>query len=144
MTIKDYWNKFLIDNNLPMDTKYFDAFAFGEGKEIQDELCNLVLAGKKVATTSVYLEEEEYPHIGSYSIVLDSSCEPRCIIQTKKYLIMPIKEMTYDICKLEGEDDCLDTWLDTHVRMVNKDLDEYGYKFSFEQPIFFEIFEKVY
>ena len=116
--IEQYWKEFLIKHNLPADTKYYESFKFGYNKKQANELLDLVLKGKKVATTSPYFENEEYPKIGDYSIVLDSDDMPRCIIKTTNYQIMKFNEMTYDICKLEGEDETLDTWISNHVNFI--------------------------
>ena len=145
MNIEEYWNDFLIKNKLPLDTKYYDAFYFFDySEEGIERLTNLVLSGKKKATTSAYLENEEYPHIGSYSIVLNSNNIPVCIIQTTRTRIMRFKDMTYEIARLEGEDDRLDTWLFNHSLVFEQESKELGYIFSVDMPIFFEEFEVVW
>ena len=144
MEINEYWHNFLKENNLSKDSKYIEAFSFGRTPKQNDELLKLVLEGKKVATTSPYIEEEVYGNPNDYSIVLDSKGEPRCIIKTTKTRIMAFKDMTYDICKLEGEDEVLDTWIENHVAFLKESCDEYGYQFSFDMPIVFEEFEVVY
>lgn len=47
---------------------------------------------------------------GSYSIVTDWEGVPKCVIETTNVRILPFKDITYDICKLEGEDDSLESW----------------------------------
>ena len=46
---------------------YFECFAFGDNPEMADELLALVLSGKKTATVSVVLENEQMealkPHV---------------------------------------------------------------------------------
>ena len=144
MDINTYWNNFKKNNNLPDNLEYFDAFGFGISDEEIDELLNLVLIDKKKATTSIYLKEEKYPKVGDYSIVLDSKQEPRCIIQTERTSIFPFKEMTYDICKKEGEDEVLDTWVATHKKILTLDCKDYGYTFNEDMDIFFEEFKLIY
>lgn len=143
MNTSEYWENFKKENNLN-NINYYDAFSFGMNDIEADELLSLVLEEKKKATTSVYLENEKYPKIGDYSIVLDSNNEPKCIIKTTNYTIMPFKDMTYDIAKKEGEDECLETWISTHKKMFISEGKEYGYKFNEELKIFFEEFQVVY
>ena len=142
--IEEYWKRFLIENNLPKDTKCFEAFKFGSTDKQADELLNLVLQGKKIATTSPYFEDEAYSHKGEYSIVLDSKNIPRCVIQTTRGRIMMFKDMTYDVCKLEGEDEVLETWIENHVAFLKEEYDERNLDFNFNVPIYFEEFKVVY
>lgn len=145
MNVEEYWKTFLKDNNLPEDMEYDEAFSFGGfTPEGSDELLQLVLDGKKRATTSVYLENESYPAIGSYSIVLDSKGNPRCIIRTTNYRIMRFKDMTFEIASKEGEDEVLDTWIFNHSVLFSEEGKECGYVFTPDMPIFFEEFEVVY
>lgn len=144
MDIETYWKDFLKNNNLNQDLKYFESFSFGINDSQAEELLKLVLDGKKKATTSAYLEEEKYPKINDYSIVLDSKGQASCIIQTKKIRIMTFKEMTFEIAKLEGEDECLDTWIKNHIALFKEEGEEKGYSFTYDMPIFFEEFELVY
>lgn len=145
MDIEEFWNEFLTLNNLDKNTKYFDVFSFyGEDEKATQELTNLVLDGKKKATTSAYLDEEEYPHIGSYSIVLDYYEKPVCVIKTTNTRILRLKDMTLQLAIKEGEGDNLDSWYFAHNMMFEKESKELGYNFSMDMPIFFEEFELVY
>ena len=144
MCIEEYWKNFLTKNNLSSETKYQEAFKFGFNDKQADELLKLVIRGKKTATTSPYFEDEEYVKVGDYSIVLDSKNQPCCIIKTTKLTYMSFKNMTYDICKLEGEDKILDTWIYNHTIFLSKACEEKGLCFSIDMPIIFEEFEVVY
>ena len=57
---------------------------------------------------------------------------------------MTFKEMTFEIAKLEGEDECLDTWIKNLVAFFKEEGEEKGYSFTYDMPIFFEEFELVY
>ena len=52
--------------------------------------------------------------------------------------------VTYDICKREGEDECIETWRDGHRRFFEKESKELGYEFSEDLLVIFEDFEVVY
>ena len=145
MDIEQFWRSFLQKNNLDLDTKYFDAFSFhGENEKITNRLTALVLEGKKKATTSAYLEEERYPCIGSYSVVLDYYKKPVAVIQTTNIRILRLKDMNLQLVLKEGETSTLDSWFFDHNLIFEKESKELGYCFSMDMPIFFEEFELVY
>jgi len=52
--------------------------------------------------------------------------------------------MTFEICKREGEDECLETWLRGHVRFFTEEGKAMGYEFNEDMLIVFEDFEVVY
>ena len=144
MNIEEYWQNFLDKHNLPEDIVYDEAFCFvGYSDEQSDRLLRLVLEGKKKATTSVYLEDEDYPRVGSYSVVLDRHGVPRCIIETISYRIMRFRDMTYEVAKKEGEDENLDSWIFNHSIIFSKECRESGYVFTPDTAIIFEEFEVV-
>lgn len=66
------------------------------------------------------------------------------MIRTTNVRIIPFKEITYDICKLEGEDDDLESWQNGHRRFFREEGEKLGYTFSEDMPVIFEEFEVVY
>lgn len=146
MTIAEFWNNFLTHTNKSSDTKCFESFYFALTKEAANELLQLVLAGKKRATaSSAYaFKEGEMPTPGAYSIVTDFYGEPHCVIQTTAVTIMPFKDITYDICKREGEDDNLKSWQEGHTRFFTQEGKQLGYEFTQDMPVLFEDFKVVY
>ena len=148
MKIESYWNDFLSRENQPLDTNYFEAFYFGSDRQAADHLLQLVLEGKKSATSSA---EEEYlltnerePKIGDFSIVTDFDGNPKCIIQTKEVLKLKFNEMSYDICCLEGEDLTLETWQEKHMEFFDAVGKIVGYEYHPEMILVFEKFEVVH
>ena len=148
MMIEDFWHRFLIEKRLSPDSTYFDCFHFELTEKWAEELLRLVLIGKKKATaSSLYAFEKEnlrLPEVGDFSIVTNWAGEPKCVIQTSKVRILPFREMTYDICKLEGEDDTLASWQRGHQRFFTEEGKELGYEFTEDRPVVFEEFEVVY
>jgi len=57
---------------------------------------------------------------------------------------MSFEEMTFDICKREGEDDTLESWQTGHRKYFAMEAEELGYEFTEEMPILFEDFEMVW
>lgn len=73
--VKAFWIKFCNEKKLPNDIKY-EAWSFGNTKEMADELAELVNRKIKTATTSAYeLYEvgEDIPQVGEYNIILNGS-----------------------------------------------------------------------
>lgn len=147
-TIEQFWNAFLIEKKLDIQTRYLEAFSFGCTRESANALLQLVLDGKKKATCSSvrYYEVtgDRQPQVGDYSIVCNSNQKPCCVIKTTQTVCLPFCEMTYEICKREGEDTCLETWVNNHERFFQQDALQSGYKFSDDMLVLFEDFEVVY
>ena len=144
MSIEEYWNNFTKVNKLPKDTKYVEAFKFGFSDKQADELLDLVLQGKKIATTSPYFKYEDAIKVGDYSIVLDSKEIPRCIIQTTDTKVLHFNEATFDLIKDEGEDEVLDTWIEGHRIFLKEACKEENEEFKEDMLILFEHFRVVY
>ena len=127
----------------------YDAWAFGADATQADELCALVLAGKKRATTSALiayeLEDEDLPKVGEYSIITDGASNARCIIRTTKVSILPFNEVDADFAAREGEDDgSLESWRRIHQAVFSKELEALGRTMSPTMQVVCESFELLY
>ena len=118
--------------------------------EITESACNylldLVLKGKKRATSSAYdgyEDDEEMPKVGELSVITDWDGNPRCVIKTTNIIILPYKDITFDLAKLEGEDDSLDSWRKNHEHFFKEEGLELGYEFNENMKVIFEEFEVV-
>ena len=119
--------------------------------ELTEKACNslldLVLKGQKRATSSSLaafeLGGETMPKEGELSVITDWDGNPRCVVRTKKLHILPYEEITYDLAKLEGEDETLDSWKRSHERFFTREGEMLGYHFSPQMPVVFEEFEVV-
>ncbi len=103
-----------------------------------DKLVKLVLDGKKTATASLY-EYDSLPTVGELSILTDSNNNDICILKTKKVIITEFTNITWDLAKLEGENNSLEGWRKVHKDYFNK-IDS---TFNDDTKIIFEIFEVV-
>ncbi|WP_234117588.1 ASCH domain-containing protein [Clostridium hydrogenum] len=143
-----FWKAFLKKTNRDETTKYLEAFHFELTEKLANELLHLVLDGQKKATASslcMYeIENESIPEVGDLSIVTDWEGVPRCIIETTNITIIPFSDITYDICKREGEDDTLESWIQGHTNFFREEGKQLGYEFSDDMPVVFEDFEVVY
>lgn len=119
--------------------------------ELTESACNylldLVLKGKKKATASskigYQIEGDEIPKEGDMSVITDWEGTPRCVIRTTRVRIIPYKDITFDIAKLEGEDDNLESWRRNHESFFREEGKELGYQFSEDMEVIFEEFEVV-
>ena len=146
--IELFWERFLQNTNRPKETKYFSSFHFELTEKWANILLNMVLEGKKRATcsslASFAYEGIDKPKVGDLSIVTDWNGKPRCVIETTNVTILPYKDMTYDICKREGEDDSLESWREGHERFFRAEGEEMGYSFNEDLLVVFEDFQVVY
>lgn len=148
MTIDEYWKNYIKDAGKDANLKYYESFRFELPEVISNQLLELVLSGRKKATSSSLLAyqvaQEPLPQVGDFSIVTDWDGVPRCVIETTSISIIPFNEMTYEFCKLEGEDDTLASWQYGHRNFFTNEGRTVGYEFTERMPVVFEEFEMVY
>ena len=102
----------------------------------EDKLVNLVLEGKKIATTSLY-NLDNISEVGNISILTDSKDNNICLIKTSNVIITDFKNITWDLAKLEGENKSLDEWRKNHINYFSK-IDP---NFNENTKVIFEVFE---
>lgn len=111
-------------NNLDAP-EYYEAWAFGDSKEIADELAKLVVDGFKTATASnytLYDYNEPLPYVGLHNIILDGDGQAVAILENVSVEIVPFDEVTEEHAFLEGEGDrTLRYWRDTHETFLKKE-----------------------
>lgn len=148
MTIDQFWHDFLIATKQDPSTPYIETFHFELTEKLANELLELVLIGQKQATaSSLYAYSQEgsrMPQIGDYYIVTDWHGLPHCVIETTAVTVLPFKDITYDICKREGEDDNLESWQRGHRTFFINEGKALGYQFTEDMPVVFEDFKVVY
>ncbi|MEF7476881.1 ASCH domain-containing protein [Pediococcus pentosaceus] len=115
----------------------------------EDKLAQLVVTGKKTATSSSLIsytyEEERMPVVNQYDVVLDGFDQPVAIIQYTKIEIMPIKEVSNLFASLEGEGDLSLSywWYNVHKKIFTAELEAWGKQFSDELLIVCQTFKVV-
>lgn len=141
--IEKFWQAFCEATNL-QNRQYHEAFQFGESA---DWLADLVVEGKKTATTSGYvfyeIEKEELPKVGQYDIVLNGQNEPVAIVQNEAVEVLPMNEVTEEFALSEGEGDFA-YWWEAHERFFKKELQVYDLTFSRDMLVVCERFKKVF
>lgn len=144
MKPKDMWESFCKNNHL--SNEVYEAWAFGSEP---DQLAELVLQGIKTATSSLYvlyeLEKELLPKEGSYSVIIDSHEDAKCIIKTTRVYVIPFNKVSDTHAYREGEGDrSLAYWRKIHKEFFADCLKEVGLSFSETIDVVCEEFEIVY
>ena len=146
--IQLFWNSFIDATSKDASLNYFDCFHFDNTEEWANKLLRLVLDGKKKATaSSIHFFEcrrMSLPKIGDLNIITDWDGNPQCVIETTNVTVLPFREITFEICKREGEDDSLESWQKGHIHFFTKDGQTEGYQFTWDMPVVFEDFEVIY
>ncbi|MFT9846150.1 ASCH domain-containing protein [Aneurinibacillus sp. REN35] len=141
--VQQFWNDFCVANQMD-GIEYKNAFQFGASA---DWLADLVVEGKKTATTSGFvfyeLEKEPIPQAGEYNIVLDGQVKPVAVIQIQSVEVVPMNEVTEEFALAEGEGDYR-FWWDAHEKFFTKLLKEYSVEFSPHMLVVCERFKNVY
>lgn len=100
-----------------------------------DKLVELVLSGKKTATTSLY-NENDIPIVNEESILIFDNEKKACVTKTKKVIITEFKNISEELSILEGEG-TFEEWKRAHIEYF-KTIDS---GFNENTKVTFEIFE---
>ena len=103
-----------------------------------DYLVDLVLSGKKRATTSLY-DSADFSTVGEESLLTFSDGSIACITKTSRVVVTEFKNITWDLAKLEGENNSIDEWKEEHIEFF-KSIDN---NFNENTKVVFEVFEVV-
>ncbi|MEW8955019.1 ASCH domain-containing protein [Clostridium sp.] len=143
LIVEEFWKKFCEENNLK-NSNYVDAFQFGSDAEW---LSDLVVKGKKTATTSGYvfyeMEKEPLPQKGQFYIVLNSNDTPVAIIQIEKVEVLPMNEVSEEFALSEGEGD-YEFWWNAHEKFFKEHLAPYNLDFQPNMLVVCETFKVVF
>jgi uncharacterized protein YhfF len=146
-----FWQAYL--ETLPGDTPErqddYEAWAFGDGPKMSDELGALVLSGKKTATCcalwEVEADAEPMPRVGEKSVILDGKGGPLCVVETTEVEVRRFDQVDEQFAREEGEGDLsLEYWREAHERFFSRTLPAIGREFSGEMPLVCERFRMVY
>ena len=103
-----------------------------------DYLVDLVLSGKKRATTSLY-DSANFSTVGEVSILTFSDGSIACITKTSRVVVTEFKNITWDLAELEGENKSLNEWKESHMNYFN----EIYPNFNENTKVIFEVFEVI-
>ena len=149
--VESLWREYLetLPEGSPARDENYEAWAFGDGPVMADELGALVLSGLKTATCSalweVEADEGPMPRLGEKSVILDGRGEPLCIIETTEVEVRRFDEVDERFAYGEGEGNrSLDYWRGAHRRFFSRTLPRIGREFSEEMPLVCERFRVIH
>jgi len=150
-SIRALWNTYLERNDQdPAHTPWtFTADRFGDSQELADELCNLILTGRKRATAPSVAELEAtgrpLPRVGDHTVVLDGRGVARAIVRTTRVRVCAFEHVTRAFAGREGEGDgSLENWRRDHQAYYERVLAASGRHFSPNMDVVCEEFELVF
>jgi uncharacterized protein YhfF len=147
--VQDFWNAFIAQTGNISAARFYEAFAFGDSKELANSLADLVMRGVKRATAgslwSFELENKALPKPGDLSIVTDWDGNPLCVIETVSVEIVPFEKVSAEFAATEGEGDgSLEFWRQGHTSYFTRECARIGRTFSETMPVACEKFTVVY
>ena len=146
--IDQYWNKFIKDTGRKENDRCSGDLIFEAKGFVSDELIALVISGKKNAfftTWATYtIDGEPLPLSGELYVVLDRANNPRCIIETESVEIVPFNQVTWEMAKLEGEDQNLEEWRQKKIEYLEDEGAILGFEFTEDIKLVFQRFKVVY
>ncbi len=142
--IEQFWKTFLKESAQAKNVTFAEAFSFGHGEAMADSLAQLVLQEKKTATCYRYVETDVISQPGELSIVLDGRREPVCIIETVETILIPYGQVEWELAKLEGENETLESWQKNHREFFENEGKRKGFLFNESMLLCFEKFKVIY
>lgn len=146
--LDEYWNKFLTETNRSEDDRCAGDLNFEAKGFVGDELVALVLGGKKTAFFSSWptysIDMEPLPVSGELYIVLDRGENPVCVIEIESVNVVPFNEVTWEMARLEGEDENLEAWREKQREYLEDEGAVVGFEFTPDIRLVFQTFKVVY
>ena len=145
------WRDYLA--HLPIDHRHRavkpDAFAFGGSGNLAAELAELILSGRKQATTSLAIEftslNEPLPKVGDMSIILQGELKPVAIIERTEVKTVPFESVDESFAATEGEGDgSLAYWRAAHTEYFESVCRRLGGTFNAKTPVLCQEFRLVW
>ncbi len=148
-SVSELWNEYAATCGGLDDSRFYEAFAFGDSEELATELAHLVLSGAKRATAgSLWTFEatgKRLPAPGDLSVVTTWAAEPLCIIETLTLEIVPFRSVNAEFAAAEGEGDgSLDFWRKAHRAYFSRECARLNREFNEDMPVACERFRVAY
>jgi uncharacterized protein YhfF len=146
---QDMWSAYAATQGGLDESRFYEAFCFGDSPEMADELGQLVVAGVKRATAgalwSYEAEGKAIPKPGDLSVVMDSAGRALCVIETTQVDVMPFDKVSAEFAATEGEGDgSLAYWQQAHISFFTRECEGSGRSFSTGMAIACERFKVVH
>jgi uncharacterized protein YhfF len=150
LQVNAFWRSYV--ERLPESERgreYFEAFQFGAGREMANQLARLVLDGIKTATSDLiwHMDANDKPrwHVGDEHIVLDGAWTPVAVIRTTELEDRRFCDIDDGFAYDYGEGDRTLAWWRKHMfAWYANECREIGIEPTEEMPLQCERFEVVY
>ena len=151
MTFSDetlaFWNK--VKRETGVEGDFTDAYGIGDSPELKQELLELILEGKKRASTTLVresmLEGWPEPEVGQYNIVLDGYDRPVAVIRTVSVRRCRFSDVDEKHAYWEGEDErTLESYIREHTKYYKRRGAALGFEFTPDMEVILDRFELVY
>jgi len=146
--LDEYWERFLKETNRDPDDRCSGDLFFEAKGFVGTELTALVLAGKKTAIFTSYstfaIDGEPLPMSGELYLVTDKKNAPVCVIEFENVEIVPYNEVTWEMAKLEGEDETLEAWREKTKEYLEDEGSIVGFDFTPDIKLVFQKFKVIY
>jgi uncharacterized protein YhfF len=145
-----FWGEYLAQGSgEPHHRARPDAFGFGGEPVLANELADLVLAGRKRATTSLPVEftslGEALPRVGDLSIIVRGNGKPAAIIERTHVESRVFDDVDQSYAATEGEGDgSLSDWRQAHIEYFADVCRRLGGTFDHRTPVICQVFRVVW
>ncbi|WP_125706801.1 ASCH domain-containing protein [Lacticaseibacillus porcinae] len=134
-TIEEFFNTAKQELALDPHMTYRSADSFGDSPELADTIADLIVSGKKTATSSgfeLYMHDHEpMPEVGDVNVVLNGRQEPVAVTYLEDTFIKPFASVDATQAQLEGEGDLsLTYWQREHARFFKTAYAKAGLTFD--------------
>lgn len=128
------------------DARYFPAVRIGMRKRDRNMGAELILSGKKYATSSLPWEWNSgiRPFVGALSVLYDGEDIPRAILETNEVFNCPLNEVRADFVRAYGEGDgTVEGFIRETGAYYARLSAEAGEEFTPESPLICEYFKVI-
>ena len=146
--VADFWSAYCRASKLSGNTPY-QAWHFGDNRQLAHELVELVLHGPKRATAALGFACDELPHTAAvpdgYSVVTELDGTPRAVIRTTVLERRRFCDVDAAFAWDEGEGDrTLSDWKRGHGTYFSRECESLGRSMSEDAEVCLERFELLY
>ena len=144
-----FWSDFTATVSGVDESRFYEAFCFGDSEVLADELAALVLVGTKRATAGSLWSYEASgrspPTVGALSVVTNWAGTPPCVIETQSVEVCAFSDVTAEFAATEGEGDAsLDFWRAAHTTFFTRECAAAGREFTHDMRVVCERFRVIY
>lgn len=149
MTPFEFWKSYLKATGQKEDEAvYSGELCFEDSSWTGMSQLSLVLHNKKTAIFTPFpsfeINRELLPAGGEVYIVEDTEEEPCAVIKVKEVKIVPFNQITWELARLDGENENLADWQDKERNFFEEEAALCGFDFTDDMEVVCEIFELVW